>query len=131
MIRVENGCQIRDLFVALINGQEPEFELSGGIPVSNFSVVYEHNRDRPKSDELPNSNEDASLPLRTPNNELVDSFSASDSDSDSEGKVDSTLETTLIMILPTRLGRIRTSKSDDRLPACRNDINVKWQKLVT
>ena len=64
-----------------------------------------------ESDELPNSNEDVSLPPKSPNNEQVDSFSASDSDSDSEEEVDSALETTLRMIRPTRLGRIRTLTS--------------------
>ena len=42
-----------------------------------------------ESDEPPNSNEDASLPPESPNNERVESFSASDSDSDSEEEVDS------------------------------------------
>ena len=45
-----------------------------------------------------------------PNNERVDSFSASDSDSDSEEEVDSALET-MNMIRPTRLGRVRTLTS--------------------
>ena len=39
---------------------------------------------------------------QSPNNERVDSFSASDSDSNSEEEVDSTLET-MNMICPTRL----------------------------
>ena len=63
-----------------------------------------------ESDEPPNSNEDASLPPESPNNERVDSFSASDSDSDSEEEVDSALET-MNMIRPTRLGRVRTLTS--------------------
>ena len=46
----------------------------------------------------------------SPNNERVDSFSASDSDSDSEEEVDSALET-MNMIRPTRLGRVRTLTS--------------------
>ena len=64
-----------------------------------------------KSDEPPNSNEDidASLPPESPNNEQVDSFSASDSDSEEE--VDSALETTMKMIPPTRLRRVRTVTS--------------------
>ena len=61
-------------------------------------------------DETPNSNEDASLPPESPNNEQVDSFSASDSDSYSEEEVHSALET-MDMIRPTRLGRVRTLKS--------------------
>ena len=61
-----------------------------------------------ESDEPPNSNEDASLPPESPNNERVDSFSASDSDSEEE--VDSALET-MNMIRPTRLGRVRTLTS--------------------
>ena len=52
-------------------------------------------------------------------NEQVDSFSAialklstcSLSDSDSEEEVDSALETTMKMIPPTRLGRVRTVTS--------------------
>jgi len=64
-----------------------------------------------ESDEAPYSNEDVRLPPKSPNNEQVDSFSASDSDSDSKEEVDSTLETTLRMIRPTRLGRIRTLTS--------------------
>jgi len=64
-----------------------------------------------ESDEPPNSNEDVSLPPKSPNNKQVDSFSASDSDSDSKEEVDSTLETTLRMIHLTRLGRIRTLTS--------------------
>ena len=63
-----------------------------------------------ESDEPPNSNEDASLSPESPNNEWVDSFSASDSDSDSEEEVDSALET-MNMIRPTRLGRVRTLTS--------------------
>ena len=63
-----------------------------------------------ESDEPPNSNEDASLPPESPNNERVDIFSASDSDSDSEEEVDSALET-MNMIRPTRLGRVRTLTS--------------------
>ena len=46
----------------------------------------------------------------SPNNERVDSFSASDSDSDSEEEVDSVLET-MNMIRPTRLGRVTTLTS--------------------
>jgi len=64
-----------------------------------------------ESDEPPNSNEDVSLPPKSPNNKQVDSFSASDSDSDSKEEVDSTLETTLRMIHLTWLGRIRTLTS--------------------
>ena len=64
-----------------------------------------------ESDERPNSNEDVSLPPKSPNNEQVDSFSASDSDSNSKEEVDSALETTLRVIPPTRLGRIRTLTS--------------------
>ena len=64
-----------------------------------------------ESDEPPNSNEDVSLPPKSPNNEQVDSFSARDSDSDSEEEVDSALETTLRMIQPTRFRRIRTVTS--------------------
>ena len=63
-----------------------------------------------ESDEPPNSNEDASLPPESPNNERVESFSASDSDSDSEEEVDSALET-MNVICPTRLGRVRTLRS--------------------
>ena len=63
-----------------------------------------------ENDEPPNSNEDASLPPESPNNEWVNSFSASDSDSDSEEEVDSALET-MNMIRPTRLGRVRTLTS--------------------
>ena len=65
-----------------------------------------------KSDEPPNSNEDAqfNLPPESPINERVDSFSASDSDSESGEEVDSALET-MNMIRPTRLGRVRTLTS--------------------
>ena len=63
-----------------------------------------------ESDEPPNSNEDDSLPPESPNNEWVNSFSASDSDGDSEEEVDSALET-MNMIRPTRLGRVRTLTS--------------------
>ena len=65
-----------------------------------------------KSDEPPNSNEDAqfNLPPESPINERVDSFSASDSDSESGEEVDSALET-MNMNRPTRLGRVRTLKS--------------------
>ena len=61
-----------------------------------------------KSDEPPNSNEDAqfNLPPESPINERVDSFSASESGEE----VDSALET-MNMIRPTRLGRVRTLKS--------------------
>ena len=71
-----------------------------------------------ESDEPPYSNEDASLPLESPNNEQVDSFSVSDRDSDSDEEVDSALET-MNMIRPTRLGRVRTltSRMADFLPA--------------
>ena len=77
-----------------------------------------------ESDDPLNSNEDVNLPPKSPNSEQVDSFSASDSDSDSEEEVDSALETTLSMIRPTRLGRIRTLTRPGR-----NDRNVKWQNL--
>ena len=63
-----------------------------------------------ESDEPSNSNEDDSLPPESPNNEWVNSFSASDSDGDSEEEVDSALET-MNMIRPTRLGRVRTLTS--------------------
>ena len=63
-----------------------------------------------ESNEPANSNKDASLPPESPNNELVDSLSSSDSDPEEE-VVDSALETTLSMIRPTRLGRIRTLTS--------------------
>ena len=58
-----------------------------------------------------NSDEDVRLPphAQSPNNKQTDNFSASDSDSEEE--VDSTLETTLSMIRPTRLGRITTLTS--------------------
>ena len=61
-----------------------------------------------KSDEPPNSNEDAqfNLPPESPINERVDSFSASESGEE----VDSALET-MNMIRPTRLGRVRTLTS--------------------
>ncbi|KAL9970606.1 hypothetical protein ACROYT_G023012 [Oculina patagonica] len=52
-----------------------------------------------ETDEPPNSNEEVSLPPKSPNNEQVDIFSASDSDSDSEEEVDNALETTLSMIV--------------------------------
>ena len=61
---------------------------------------------------------------QSPNNEQVDNFSASDSDSEEE--VDSALETTL-MIRPNN----NIYNEDARLPAGRNDRNVKWQQLVT
>ena len=54
--------------------------------------------------------QDANLPPESPNNERVDSFSASDSDSDSKEEVDSTLGT-MNMIRPTRLGSVRTLTS--------------------
>ena len=74
----------------------------------NLNSLKGEERVPSESDEPPNSNEGVSLPPKSPNNEQVDSFSASDSDSDSEEEVDTTLETTLGMIRPTRLGRIRT-----------------------
>ena len=71
-----------------------------------------------ESDEPPNSSEDASLPSESPNDERVDSFSARDSDSDSEEEVNSALKT-MNMIRPTRLGRLRTltSRTADFLQA--------------
>lgn len=65
-----------------------------------------------ESNEPPNSNEDASLPPESPDNEQADSLSVSDSDSDIdyEEEVDSALETQSI-IRPTKLGRIRTLSS--------------------
>ena len=49
--------------------------------------------------------------------EQVDSFSASDTDSDSEEDADDALATTLSMVRPTRLGRLRrlTSRMADIL----------------
>ena len=87
-----------------------------------------------ESDGPPNSNEDASLPPESPNNERVDSFSASDSDSDSEEEVDSALET-MNMIRPTRLkrlGRVRTltNRMADFLQAGMAGRSVKWQGLI-
>ena len=64
-----------------------------------------------ESDKPPNSNEDVILPPKSPNNEQVDSLSSSNSDSNSKEEVDSALETTVRMIRPTRLGRIRTLTS--------------------
>lgn len=55
--------------------------------------MYQSNRSwrrkssRSKRDEPPNSKEDGSLPPEFPNNELVDSFSVSDSCSDSREEV--------------------------------------------
>ena len=72
----------------------------------NLNSLKGEERVPSESDEPPNSNEGVSLPPKSPNNEQVDSFSASDSDSEEE--VDTALETTLGMIRPTRLGRIRT-----------------------
>ena len=77
----------------------------------NLSSLKAAERVPSESDEPPNSNEDVSLPPKSPNNEQVDSFSASDSDSNSKEEVDSALETTLRMIRPTRLGRKRTLTS--------------------
>ena len=74
----------------------------------NLNSLIGVDRVRSEIDEPPNSNEDASLPPESPNNERVDSFSASDSDSEEE--VDSALET-MNMIRPTRLGRVRTLTS--------------------
>ena len=54
--------------------------------------------------------QDANLPPESPNNKRVDSFSASDSDSNSKEEVDSALGT-MNMIRPTRLGRVRTLTS--------------------
>ena len=62
-----------------------------------------------ESNEPANSNEDASLPPESLNNEQVDSFSSSDSNPEEE--VEGAFETTLSMIRPTRLGRIRTLSS--------------------
>ena len=77
-------------------------------PVKNSLIGIE--RVPSESDEPPYSNEDASLPPKSPNNEWVDSFSASDSDSDSKEEVDSALET-MNKIRPTRLARVRTLTS--------------------
>ena len=69
------------------------------------------------SDKPPNSNDDVRLPPMYPNNEQVDIFNASDSDSEEEAQ--SALETTLSMIRPTRLGTITilTSRMTDFLQA--------------
>ena len=58
-----------------------------------------------------NSDDDVSdsLPAKSPDNEQEDSFRTSDSDSEEE--VVATLETTLSMFRPTRLGRLRTLTS--------------------
>ena len=91
--------------------------------IHNFIEECQHKH--PLISEYVNSNEDPSLP-EPPNNKQVDSFR--DSESDSEEEVDSTLETMMSMICPTRLGRVlkNTHKSDGRFPAGRNDRNVRW-----
>ena len=61
-----------------------------------------------ESDEPPYSNEDAVSPPESPNNERIDSFSASDSDIESKEEVDSALGAKMNMIRPTKLGRVRT-----------------------
>ena len=50
---------------------------------------------------------------------------------DSEGEEDSTLETTMCVLLASRSGRVRTliSRQYSRFPAGRNDKNcVKWKE---
>ena len=59
-------------------------------PVNLNSLICAERVPR-KSDELPNSNKNASFPPEAPDNEQVDSFS----DSDSEEEVNSDLETTM------------------------------------
>ena len=76
---------------------------SWDIPV-NLNSLIGIERVSSESDEPPNSNEDASVPPESTNNEQVDSFS--DSDSDSVEEVDSTLLTIMNMICLTRLGRV-------------------------
>ena len=78
---------------------------SWDVPV-NLNSLIGIERVPSESDEPPNSNEDAwvSVPPESTNNEQVESFS--DSDSDSVEEVDSTLLTTMNMICPTRLGRV-------------------------
>ena len=67
----------------------------------NLNSLKDVERISNKSNEPANANEDASLPPESPNNEQVDGFSSSNSDSDPEEEVDSALETTLSMICPT------------------------------
>ena len=89
-----------------------------GLKTSQLKFTDRRRKSPSESDEPPDSNEDASLPPESPNNERVDSFSASDSDSDSEEEVKSALKT-MNMIRPTRLGRLRTltSRTADFLQA--------------
>ena len=99
-------------------GQHSTMDRAGTLPLNlyeaetvlkpvNLNSLIGVERVPSKSDEPPNSNEDASLPPESPSNEQVDSFSASDSDTDSEEELNSALET-MNMIHPTRLGRVRT-----------------------
>ena len=107
------------------NRQDNTMDRAGTLPLNlyetetvlkpvNLNSMIGVERVPSESDEPPNSNEDASLPPESPNNERLDSFSASDSDSDSdsdsEEEVDSALET-MNMIRPTRLRRVRTLTS--------------------
>ena len=97
----------------------------------NLNSLKDEERVPSDSDKPPYSNEDVSLPPKSPNNEQVDNFSASDSDLEEE--VDSALETTLSIIRPTRLGRITTltRRMTDVLQVGMTCRNVKWQQLVT
>lgn len=80
-----------------------------------------------ESNEPPNSNKDVSLPPASPNDEWVDSFSASDIDSDSKEELDS--QHNPEHDASDQAGKNKnTYKSDDRFPAGRT---VKWQELVT
>ena len=94
-------------------------------PVNLNSLnAWRRKSSRSKRDEPPNSKEDGSLPPEFPNNELVDSFSVSDSCSDSREEVYSAFEITVRMVRPTKLGRVGILTS-------RNNRSVKWQELVT
>ena len=77
-----------------------------------------------ESDEPPNSNEDVSLPLKSPKNEQVDSFSASDSDSNSKEEVDSALETTLRHDPSDQTGKSKNTYKSDGQISCRQE----WQE---
>ena len=94
-------------FMTSCENQEYETETILKQPV-NLNSLKGVERVPSESDKPPNSNEDVSLPPKSPNNEQVDNVSESDSE---EEEVDSALKTSLCMIRPTSLGRITTLTS--------------------
>ena len=73
-----------------------------------------------QSNELANSNEDASLP--------PDSFQCVTLTLTSKGR-QTDLERTLHMIRSTKLGRTKLLMSENKFPPSRNDRYVKWKEI--